>query len=443
METELRRLLAEQWETFLSDLARVIRVPSVAGPAEDNFPFGRAPKQAIDVALELAKSYGFETKLVNHAVGYAQFGEARTDQQYFAIIGHLDVVPVVATDWSSPPFELDRRDGKLYARGILDNKGPIMTCLFAMKLLKDLGVQPKMPIRVLFGSNEESGSHDIPHYLAAEVPPTFAFTPDCKFPVVYGERGIVNIAIKTRIKDVNFAKLGACQGLMSRSLVPSDLSITFDGQRINAKGRSSPSNAPEMGKNSITLLAQQLRNLLPEGQLKDYWVWVDDHLTEDHYGEKLGIGYSDAASGRLILTPVFLQKTDHETILLELAIRYPITVTETMILTAIQKHLPRQSDIEVTRSMKGTNFPKDSPYVRLLSQVYGQVTGLDATPVTTTGATYARSMPNTVAFGPSFPGQKGIAHKEDEYVIESDLKRMLLIYAQAIEGLSQIKVNLK
>ncbi|GAB2023379.1 Sapep family Mn(2+)-dependent dipeptidase [Pseudolactococcus yaeyamensis] len=432
MVAEIKQLVADNWENFLEDLAQVIRIPSVAGDAEETCPFGREPKAAVLKALDIAKSYGFETKLVNQAVGYAQFGESRADQKYLGIIGHLDVVPADEPNWASPPFELSRRDGVLYARGVLDNKGPIMSCLFGLKLIKDLGVQPKIPIRVLFGSNEETGSHDIPLYLEKEVPPIFAFTPDCKYPVVYGERGIVNLAIKTPIKDEALAKLSDFQGRMSRSIVPSELRVTFDNQQITALGKSSPSNAPEMGINSITELAHQLRKTLPTGELKTYFSWLDDHISEDHYGEKLGIGYSDMASGKLILTPVFIEKTDNQELCLELAIRYPISVTEDMIVTKIKENLPQDSQVMVVRSLKGTNFPKDNPYVKRLSDVYGKVTGLDATPVTTTGATYARHMPNTVAFGPSFPGQKGIAHKENEYFVADDLKTNLMIYALAI-----------
>ncbi|GHU38003.1 peptidase M20 [Bacilli bacterium] len=432
METEIKQLVAENWEIFLNDLAKVIRIPSVQGVPEEDCPFGRAPKAAVLKALDIAKSYGFETKLVNHAVGYAQFGESRADQKYIGIIGHLDVVPANEPSWDSPPFDLIRRDGVLYARGILDNKGPIMSCLFGLKLIKDLGIQPKIPIRVLFGSNEETGSQDIPLYLEKEVPPMFGFTPDCKYPVVYGERGIVNLAIKTSIVDKALDRLGDFQGQMSRSVVPSELSVTFDGQQITALGKSSPSNAPEMGINSITKLARELRDILPSGELQTYFSWLDDYLSDEHYGEKLGIGYSDTASGKLILTPVLIKKTDQHEVCLELAIRYPISVTEDRIIAKIKENLPQNAQVSVTRSLKGTNFPKDNAYVTLLSAIYGKVTGLDATPVTTTGATYARYMPNTVAFGPSFPGQKGIAHKENEYFIEDDLKTNLIIYALAI-----------
>lgn len=76
------------------------------------------------------------------AVGYAQWGK---DSEYIGIVGHLDVVPE-GTDWSFPPYQLTKKAGRFYARGILDNKGPIMACLYGMKLLKEAGFVPKKTI---------------------------------------------------------------------------------------------------------------------------------------------------------------------------------------------------------------------------------------------------------------------------------------------------------
>jgi acetylornithine deacetylase/succinyl-diaminopimelate desuccinylase-like protein len=47
-------------------------------------------------------------------------------------------------------------------------------------------------------------------------------------------------------------------------------------------------------------------------------------------------------------------------------------------------------------------------------------------------------MPNIVAFGPSFPGQKGIAHKEDEWLNISDFRRMLVINYLSIQALANL-----
>ena len=70
--------------------------------------------------------------------------------------------------------------------------------------------------------------------------------------------------------------------------------------------------------------------------------------------------------------------------------------------------------------------------VKELSKGYFEVTKLDSTPVTTTGGTYARKVPNIVAFGPSFPGEKGIAHNKDEYMDIDSFFKLIEIYALSI-----------
>ena len=67
-----------------------------------------------------------------------------------------------------------------------------------------------------------------------------------------------------------------------------------------------------------------------------------------------------------------------------------------------------------------------------LRYTYEQVTGKDGSPVTTTGGTYAKLMPNIVPFGPSFPGQKGIGHQPNEWMAESDILTNAKIYALSL-----------
>jgi len=426
MEKSYRQVIDENWQDYLDLLDGTLQIPSVRGQAEEGAPFGREPKRALEFVLEQAKSYGFDTKIVNDAVGYAQFG---SDEDYIGILGHLDVVDVKGQDWTYPPFALSIANGRYYGRGVLDNKGPILTCLFALKLIKDLQLPLKKTIRVLFGTDEEQGSGDIPLYLAKENPPAFGFTPDCKFPVVYGERGVVVLDILTKIDPSILEQLGDFQGYMSREIVPDKLSVEYAGQIYQAQGKQAPSNAPEMAENAITLLALELKDI-------PYFEWLAENFHNKHFGQGLGIDFEDEESGKLALTPFFIQK-EKDGIRLSVSIRYPVSISEEEVLEGLEKHLPEKSTLSVSRRFKGILFDPDSAEIRQLSQIYEEVTGMDATPVTTTGATYARFMPNILAFGPSFPGQKGIAHKEDEYMDEEDLKVITEIYLRSILALCE------
>ena len=433
---EFKALIEAHYDEFLRDLAKVIEVQSVRGPAELHAPFGKGPRQVLTVAVKLADQYGFKTSIVNDAVAVAQWGPDTSD--YIGIVGHLDVV-AAGEGWQSDPFKLNIREDTLYGRGVLDNKGPIMAVLFGMHLLKERGFYPRKTLRIIFGSDEESGSADIPLYLKEQPAPEFGFTPDCKFPAVYGERGIVNYEIDTPIKLAALQQISTITGDQAKDHVPDQLTIEVQNQLIEVQGKRSPSNAPELGVNAIMLLAKAIKKraeLAPE--LVTYFDWLLDSFDQRYFGEGLGIDFQDEDSGKLMVTPYLLQKVEGG-LKLRIAIRYPVTVTEEQVTAGLKKAVLPGSELRVVRRIPGTMHDKNDPRIKQLSAVYAMVTGQDGTPVTTTGATYARAVPNIIAFGPSFPGQKGIAHKQDEWMTNHDLKLNMEIYMNAMVGLAKME----
>lgn len=428
-----RTEIEQNWEEYVALLKEAIAIPSVKGKAEAGAPFGVEARQVLDYVIGKAKTYGLQTQIIKDAMGYAQLGEG---EEYIGVVGHLDVVAADGQGWLSSPFKLDEREGYFYGRGVLDNKGPILSCLFALKLLKERNFKPRLPIRIIFGTDEESGSADVPLYLSEEKAPVFGFTPDCKFPVVYGERGVVALELTTRFAHGVLDTLGDFHGEMAKDFVPDDIQLSGGHQTYSAKGLRTPSNAPELGKNAITALASVLQNNLENKELRDYFSWLTQSFHEKYFGQGIGIAFSDQESGRLILTPYKI-KRENNSIRLSLSIRYPVTVTEEQVINALSENLYEGTSINIIRSLPGTYVDKTKKEIQELSRIYEKVTGLNGQPVTTTGATYARSMPNIVAFGPSFPGEKGIAHKENEYINIEHLKQMVEIYIESIERLCQ------
>ena len=425
-----KRMLLQEIEAiqddFLQGLRSIMQINSVKSEPEPGAPFGSGPKEALLATLQLAENLGFDTQLVTPAIGYAQLGEG---DDYIGIIGHLDVVPA-GEGWDYPPFDLTLDDSVFYGRGILDNKGPIIVNLYALYALKQSNIPLKHPIRIIFGTDEESGSQDIPMYLEHEKPPLFGYTPDCKYPAVYGERGILGIDITTYFKDESLAELHYFDGDFDKSWVPDYLTYTTEEASFQIKGKRSPSNAPELGQNVITLFAKQMTTQkICHGELYDYLEWLYLSFHEQHTGERLGIALSDEASGTLALTPHTLSFNHKEkSSTLSLSIRYPISIKEEALIALLTKQLPEDVSLDITRSIPSTCFDPQHPMIKCMTHVYEYMTGLDGTPVTTTGATYARVMPNIVAFGPSFPGQKGIAHNKNEYMDKKDLIKNLEIY---------------
>ncbi len=435
MHEQIKAAVKGKEAEFLAGLKKVMKVDSVKGLAETGAPFGKGPKKALETALDLASALGFETKIVSDAVGYAQYGT--NNDEYIGVVGHLDVVEAVS-GWSYPPFDLTLENGVLYGRGVLDNKGPAISTLYALAVLKELNIPLSKTIRILFGTDEESGSADIPLYLATEKPPIYGFTPDCKYPAVYGERGLVGIEIVTVMPEKEVKQISNFKGTFTRSSVPDHLEVTLkNGEEILIEGKRAPSNAPEMGENVLTKFAEIATNEhFFTGELADYFSWLATALHLKHDGSGLGIDFSDQASGKLMLTP-YAFKIEKNKVHLTLSIRYPVSVTEENILVELKQHLPMDSQLQIIRKMPATSFPLDHPMLKIMQEVYEECTGMDGTPVTTTGATYARTMPNIVAFGPSFPGQKGIAHNKDEYMDLTDLMKNMEIYAVTMAELAK------
>ena len=369
--------LKEVQPMLFDGLRRMVAIPSIRGKEEPDAPFGRGPKQALEEVLKIATELGFHTKNIDDKIGYAQYGENRSDGAYYGIFGHVDVMPL-GEGWNSPPLSLTLREGKLFGRGTLDNKGPILSNLYALYVLKENGVTFDCPVRIVFGTNEETGFGCVKHYLTKEIPPTFGWTPDCKWPVVYGERG----RLKVRVS-------------------------------------------------------------LPESRVADLYDFANRKLLHtNHHGEELGIAYQDEDFGMMQLRgeTFGIEENQHY---VEWTMCYPASCTKSDLLNQITAQLPEKATLEVISHWAPVLYDKSSKYVQALQQVYTDVTKSDSIPVTTTGGTYAKIIPNIIAYGPSFPGQRDIAHLPNEWIGVKDLETDTIIYGLALLALSNMKEGMK
>ena len=369
--------LKEVQPMLFDGLRRMVAIPSIRGKEEPDAPFGRGPKQALEEVLKIATELGFHTKNIDDKIGYAQYGEDRSDGAYYGVFGHVDVMPL-GEGWNSPPLSLTLRDGKLFGRGTLDNKGPILSNLYALYVLKENGVTFDRPVRIVFGTNEETGFGCVKHYLTKEIPPTFGWTPDCKWPVVYGERG----RLKVRVS-------------------------------------------------------------LPESRVVDLYDFANCKLLHtNHRGEELGIAYQDEDFGMMQLRgeTFGIEENQHY---VEWTMCYPASCTKSDLLNQITAQLPEKATLEVISHWAPVLYDKSSKYVQALQQVYTDVTKSDSIPVTTTGGTYAKIIPNIIAYGPSFPGQRDIAHLPNEWIGVKDLETDTIIYGLALLELSNMKEGMK
>lgn len=195
MEKEILAGVDRIRDEMIQGILELVRIDSVETEGTADAPFGPGVKEALLKALSISEDLGFQTGNLDNYIGYAQYGED-DGSGYVCAMGHVDVVPT-EEGWKRPPFSGFMEDGIIYSRGVLDNKGPVLSCLYGLAVLKRLGIRPKRPVRVIFGCDEESGFEDLAYYLERENPPVYGFTPDCKYPVVYAERGRAVVRITT------------------------------------------------------------------------------------------------------------------------------------------------------------------------------------------------------------------------------------------------------
>ena len=195
-------------DNIIKSTQEIIRIKSVEAEAKPNMPFGEGPYKALEKALELSKEMGFDTKNLEGYAGYAEFGEG---EETVGVLVHLDVVPE-GEGWTYPPYGGEIHDGKIFGRGTTDDKGPAIATLYAMKALKDSEIPLSRKIRIIFGTNEETGWGCMDYYFKHENPPTMAFTPDADFPVIHGEKGIIVFDLVQKINS------NGCCGIIVREL---------------------------------------------------------------------------------------------------------------------------------------------------------------------------------------------------------------------------------
>ncbi|MGL5956434.1 MAG: Sapep family Mn(2+)-dependent dipeptidase, partial [Brevinema sp.] len=375
MKEKFFQYIDDHQQELIQLILSIVQIPSVTSKASSSYPFGKDIGHCLETVLLYAQKMGFRTVNLDGYIGYVEYGEG---EEYIAIIGHLDVVPE-GMGWNYPPYGAEIHQGILYGRGVLDNKAPILSCLFALKCLKDLGCVFPHRIRIIFGTDEESGFRDIPYYLEREKSPLMGFTPDCKFPVVYGENGILRIQV---IRDCSPApiKLESVHGDFRSSVVPefcqmnfklfqenpdllieelqkTSLSYSLDGDLLSLSymGKQAPSNNPYLGDNAIIGLISNLPPyFVQQSNIKEF-VELFQHSLEDIYGKQLDMAFHDDITGDLMISVYELFYQENQ-IGINLSLRYPLNCP--IDLSKLKDHF---SDYTVLRHMPAVHFSLDHP----------------------------------------------------------------------------------
>ena len=459
MTIDFKQEVLNHKEDLLKDLFDLLSVRSILGTdITEETPFGSGPREALDLILSFGKRDGYKTKLVENKAGHIEVGQG---EELFGILGHVDVVPVVEADWTSHPFKPEIRDGKIFARGSLDDKGPTMAAYYAVKLLDKLGVKWNKRVRVIVGSDEETGFRCVEAYFKHEEQPASGFTPDAMFPLVYAEKARATFDHKLKFVDedgqYNY-KLVKFNGGQVLNMVIASAKAELEGEvadikekfenflaqeklegevevedtiKLTLKGKAAHGSTPQYGINGATKLAEFLSTLGLDNNGKNFVDYIVGKLANDPFGEKLGINYADDEMGEATYNYGILEYDLERKIgVVSTDCRHPKKFDLVARLNGIKVD---NMDIEVTSTKEAHYVPKDDELVTTLMDVYRKYTGDTKNDAFVLGGgTYARCLKKGVAFGLLFPGKEDTMHQANEYLEVEDLLLATAIYAEGI-----------
>ena len=476
---EYEKFLKLNKEEKISALQEVVRINSEEGESfvcqdETVYPFGQGIQKAFEATLDIGRRLGFQIKNVDNYGGHIDF--PGTGDKIMAILGHIDVVPA-GKGWKYDPYGGEIADGKIYGRGTSDDKGPVISCLYAMKALKDAGYKPSATIRVILGLDEESEWTGMDYYFSKERRPDFGFTPDADFPLINREKGILVFELAKKFSkakseglDLRSVKGGnapnsvadSCRAVLSSKdsgryeQVKEKLAEYRDetGYKISCRGLgksleittsgiSAHGAKPEAGLNAISIMMDFLGRLnFASDDQNDFINFYNQYIGFDLNGRKLGVDFEDEQSGRLIFN-VGITEINAEAGKFTINIRYPVTYEDNQIYEPMEPVLTKYDIGLVKLNSKAPLYiDENDPLITTLLEIYKKHTGDEgAEPLVTGGGTYARATGGIVAYGALFPGDEDVMHQKDEYIEIEKLELMTKIYAEAIYKLSSEDYN--
>lgn len=408
-------------EDILNDLKTLLEIKSVSSEGSENC------KKALDFILKRAEESGLTVKNIKDKAGHIELGSGG---ELRGVLTHLDVVPA-GKNWSVEPFTLTRKNGRLYGRGIVDDKGASIIDLYCLKALKDNHVKGKNTVRCIFGTDEEIGMSDMETYFSEEPLPEMSFTPDSDYGICFAEKGILQIKISGG-KNNSIIEFYAGSAV---NAVPEEArAVYYSNNELKEDsflGKAAHACMPDKGKNAAAGLIMLLKN--NEVELSSLLTFINDKISNETNGESLGIKMSDEPSGELTCNLGKVRINEAESYF-TLDIRYPVTKDGNKIYKLI-KLLCESYNLktEIIHNIEPLYLPKDSKIVSTLSKAYEDITGEKPELYSTGGGTYARMLKGKgVAFGPAFKEDNVNMHNADESIDEEMFFTHAKICLQAI-----------
>lgn len=466
-------MMNDKRDIVIKDICDLIRIPSVLDKQTscEGSPFGADVSRCLQAVLEKGDSMGFRTTNLSGYIGEMDMGKG---EHIIGVLCHSDVVPA-GEGWDTNPFEPVVKESRIYGRGSSDDKGPLVLSMHVVKQLMDDGAIPEdVMIRIIVGTNEEEMWEDVNYYKEHRgVFPECSISPDGLFPLIFCEKGLYDVdfvyPLNGTVKD-SPVKLESLSGGTARNAVPSSAAARLTAEKgtikevakqlektaaekhieahfditesfinITVQGKNAHAMNPEKGRNAVSFLMVLLHeaigtNLSHESFVTSYC----QHIGIDYLGEKAGFACRDNESGELTFN-VGIASMNQNEIRLNTSIRYPASYEADVIKNNINRGFSKSGfDIQYVDFLPPVYFSEDDEMVKILYESYKVKSGdTDNRPIAIGGATYARALPKTIAFGPIFPDEKELAHEPNEYV---DINRLMIageIYYDTLKKLCE------
>jgi len=458
--TQIEAYFADKEPELIEAVSRLVAVPSVKGPALPGKPFGEGPAAALEEALRLCADWNLPAQNLS---GYVATVDLCDLEDGLHILAHLDVVEPGDGWILTEPYSPKVVDGLLYGRGASDDKGPLVAALFALRAVKELGFPLSKNVRVIMGTDEESGFGDIKWYYGQHPYAPCTFSPDASFPLTNLEKGhfqphlraswegedqvprVVSITGSKQVNVIPSKAQAIVRGLSedeteaSLETLVRELGVTVTAHweqgdlHLQVRGKGTHGSTPEEGNNALTALIallcrlpladlhstrhlRTLRELFPHG---------------DHLGLSLGIARSDDLAGPLTAAFTMLN-LDETGFTARFDSRTSLEATEENTLMVAKAAFSAHGITLEGHMDPPHHVPNHSPFVKTLLHCYEQYTGEAGYCISTGGGTYVHGIPGGVAFGTAMPGFDSGLHGPDERVSVSDLLTSCKIFTQVI-----------
>lgn len=442
------KLTKKYEEEAMKTLKEFVAINSVLDEStiDKENPFGKGVSKALQYFAEVAKKDGFTVTNYDNMVVEVLVGNGPKN---ITIMAHADVVPA-GSGWNQNPFEVVEKDGVLYGRGVADDKGPLVSCYYGLKALRDNNLLGNYQIRFLVGGNEETGSLCMEHYFKTlkKPQPTLGFSPDSDYPLIFAEKGIIGFEVK---KDIDFPELISLHGGVAHNAVIETCEVEVKDPKPFIEYLKKENIKFEVKENRVIFLGKAAHGALPELGINAGIIALKTLASFYHHEELLTLAnkytdlrgkginayaHSEEMGYNSVNVGIINIENGHFSMIVNF--RHVDTCNKDTLIENI-KEANKPFEVKELGYSPLLYFPKDSILVSTLLRVYQEeYRDYKTQPLAIGGGTYAKEADNTIAFGMQLPDWDAKMHTSGEQLRKVDLFKGMEVYAHAIIELGKV-----